>query len=66
MADVIHLTPAQVAKRLGLTTRTLETWRDQRRGPAFLEIGPRTIRYTEDDVRAYEESVRQAPAEVRP
>lgn len=39
------LTPADVAKRLGLSTKTLAQWRWKRRGPAFIKVGG-SIRYS--------------------
>lgn len=64
MAQDNHLKPAEVAKRLNVSNRTLTTWRERGQGPAFLDMGPRTVRYTEADVKAYEDRVRMKPKEV--
>lgn len=61
MTNEAHLTAEEVAKRLRVTTRTLETWRDERRGPAFMQISKRKVLYSQADVLAYENSVRVAP-----
>jgi excisionase family DNA binding protein len=43
------LTPAQVAKRVHRSKRTLERWRKEGRGPRFLKFGNRIL-YSEADV----------------
>ena len=53
------LTPAEVAERLRVSTRTLEFWRHQGRGPAFVRVGKR-VRYRPDDVEAFIEAQRFA------
>lgn len=52
------LTTAQAAQRLGLSPRTLETWRLRGLyGPTFRKLGKRTVRYCEADlVKFVEES----------
>lgn len=50
----------EVAARWGLSPRTLEAWRSERRGPAFLKIGGR-VHYRLEDIEAWEaEQVRQS------
>ncbi len=39
------LRPAQAAEYLGLSIRALEDWRRTGRGPPWLRLGHRTIRY---------------------
>ena len=51
------LTPAEVAERLRVSTRTLEFWHHQGRGPAFVRVGKR-VRYRPDDVEAFIEGQR--------
>jgi excisionase family DNA binding protein len=46
------LTPEDVAELLGISERTLEFWRYQGRGPAFLRVGKR-VRYRPTDVEAF-------------
>jgi excisionase family DNA binding protein len=55
------LTPAEVAERLRVSTRTLEFWRHQGRGPAYVRVGKR-VRYRSDDVEAFIGEQRTAPA----
>lgn len=50
------LTELELAKRWGLSPRTLQMWRRDGIGPAFIDIGRNTIRYRIEDVIAYEES----------
>lgn len=46
------ITVAQLAKWLGFSQETLNSWRCQGRGPGHLKIG-RLIRYRVADVRAW-------------
>lgn len=49
----------EVAARWGLSPRTLEAWRSEGRGPAFLKIGGR-VHYRLEDIEAWEaEQVRR-------
>lgn len=54
-------TPAQTAKFLGVTERTLEGWRARGTGPAYLKYGKgqgARVRYEPSVVRAYRERCR--------
>lgn len=55
------LTPAEVAERLRVSTRTLEFWRHQGRGPAFVRLGKR-VRYRADDVEGFIDAQRSTTA----
>lgn len=44
----------ELAARWQITTRTLQGWRKDKKGPAFIVIGNGTIRYRVEDVLAYE------------
>lgn len=48
-----HLTQHQLARRWGLSPRTLERWRWIGTGPAFLKIGGR-VAYRVEDIDAWE------------
>jgi hypothetical protein len=50
-----HLNQIELAERWKLSGRTLEKWRQTRRGPPYLLIGG-AIRYRVEDVLAYEAS----------
>jgi predicted site-specific integrase-resolvase len=51
------LTEQDVAKRLGVSVRTVQNWRREGGiGPACVIIGKHTIRYRMEDVLSYEES----------
>ena len=51
-----RITEVELAKRLDISTRTLQQWRRAGIGPAYIRIGQNTIRYRDEDVLAYEES----------
>lgn len=50
---VDHLGQATLARRWGISPRTLERWRWLGNGPAYLKIGSR-VAYRVEDVEAYE------------
>ena len=41
------------AKRLGISHQTLEKWRSQKRGPHYLKIGSKAVRYRQIDLDAF-------------
>lgn len=43
----------EAARRLGLATGTLRNMRSQRRGPRFVRIGSRAVRYRLEDLDAW-------------
>lgn len=43
------LVPVEAAAALGVTTRTLDTWRSEGRGPDFIKAGGRVL-YRESDL----------------
>ena len=43
----------ELAARLGLSLSTLRNWRVARRGPPFVKLGLRAIRYRPGDVEAF-------------
>ncbi len=53
------LPPPTVAELLDVSERTLEYWRYSGRGPAFIRVGRRTVRYRLSDVQAFLEANRQ-------
>jgi Helix-turn-helix domain len=48
-----HLDQSGLAERWRLSTRTLEQWRWQGKGPKYLKIGGRVV-YRVEDVEAFE------------
>lgn len=56
--EALVLTEAKAAEALGLSPRTLQRWRVEGRGPAFLKLGKR-VAYTDADLRKYVESSRR-------
>ena len=47
------LKPEDVAARLGVSERTLERWRREGTGPAFLSLTSKTVRYAASSVDAF-------------
>jgi excisionase family DNA binding protein len=47
------LNTGQAAVELGLSKSTLEHWRTVRKGPPFVRVGPRCIRYRRADLDAW-------------
>lgn len=50
-----HLSERDLARRWGLSIRTLQRWRKAKTGPAFLRLGSR-IAYRLSDVESFEAS----------
>jgi hypothetical protein len=48
-----HLDQSGLAERWRLSTRTLEQWRWQGKGPKYLKVGGRVV-YRVEDVEAFE------------
>jgi hypothetical protein len=48
-----HLNQTELSRRWRLSPRTLERWRWQQQGPAFLKIGGRVV-YRLEDIEAFE------------
>jgi excisionase family DNA binding protein len=46
------LTVTEVARQLQLAERTLEQWRQARRGPPYILVG-RSVRYRQADIDAW-------------
>lgn len=44
------LTAAQAAERIGVTTRTLFTYRQEGTGPTYVQYSPQTIRFPENEL----------------
>ncbi len=52
--DLQLWTPQQVASILGVSPRTLKAWRHENRGPRYVVLGERMVRYYPRDVQAYQ------------
>mgnify|MGYP006165786907 CR=1 FL=1 len=50
-----HLHQEHLARRWGISPRTLERWRVEGRGPRYMKIGGRVL-YRLEDIEAYETS----------
>jgi len=52
MSDLMK--PQDLADRLGVALITLRKWRQQGKGPRYIKLGHRTIRYRIEDVEEWE------------
>ncbi|MCI7457616.1 helix-turn-helix transcriptional regulator [Actinomyces urogenitalis] len=52
-APLMLLTTEQVAQMLGVSPKTLRNWRCECRGPAFVVLNERQVRYRVEDVTAW-------------
>ena len=43
------------ARLLGISNQTLEKWRSQNRGPRYVKIGGKSVRYKQSDLDAFVE-----------
>ncbi len=60
--DQSGLTTEQAAAIIGANKRTLDNWRSLGRGPAYVKLSKRLVRYLLSDVQAYIEQNRVEPA----
>ena len=60
-----RLNQVELARRWGLSHRTLERWRWRGEGPAFMKLGGRVV-YRLEDVLAYERDRLRGAAPGRP
>ena len=60
MERIEHLSEKRLARRWGLSHRTLERWRHDEHGPAYLKVGGRVV-YRIEDIEAYEAARRCDP-----
>lgn len=55
------LYPLEVAERLGVTVGALATMRYEKRGPAYVKLSEKHVRYPEDELNEWLESRTQRP-----
>lgn len=61
------LDPTEVGEILGLSARSLERWRSEGRGPVYVRLSARRIRYRRADVdRWINRQVRASTSATRP
>lgn len=56
-----HLSEKALARRLSISHRTLQRWRQEGIGPGYLKIGHRVV-YPLDMVEAWEKSCSKSPS----
>lgn len=54
MEDLKQIDEKEAAKLLGLSVRTLQSWRWLKKGPAHVKCG-QSVRYRISDIKAYQE-----------
>ena len=59
-----YLSEADLASQLKKSVRTLQIWRQQRKGPPWTQLGS-TILYSEDGTRAWLKGLEQQPVRSR-
>ena len=52
----VLLDQKEAAKRLGLSVKTLERWRWASRGPRFIKLSGRAVRYRPEDLSEWVEA----------
>jgi DNA-binding transcriptional regulator YdaS (Cro superfamily) len=63
--DTKLLTQGEAAELLGVSPSTLNCWRAQRRGPAFVRLSTRRcVRYKPEDLRRWIEAHRIVPPDA--
>jgi len=50
------LKEAEIAERLGVSVMTLRKWRIFGKGPTFLKLGPKAVRYPEGELSRWIET----------
>jgi predicted DNA-binding transcriptional regulator AlpA len=63
--NVIYLSQRELAARWGISPRTLENWRWRNKGPTYIKLGRRRVRYRLTDIQAFERDHRIAPESPR-
>lgn len=56
------LTTEDVARLLGVSEKLIHNWRYEGRGPRFVKLGHRTVRYRPEDVDSWIERQARRPA----
>lgn len=64
-ANALVIREDSAAEALGVSPRTLQRWRVEGRGPAFIKIGPKAVGYTEADLREFVAAGRHQPGVER-
>lgn len=58
------LTPPEAAELLGVTVSTLNCWRTEQRGPAFIRVSSRCVRYRLSDLNLFADARRVVGVEA--
>jgi len=51
--STVYLTDVEAAKFLGLRPQTLRNWRQLDKGPPYIKLGQRAIRYLSEDLESF-------------
>ena len=55
MLDSRRLSQDELSELWGISTSQLETWRSNKKGPPFIKLGPKIVRYRLSDILEFEE-----------
>lgn len=61
MTTTQSLTTDQAAGIIGIDKRTLDNWRSQGRGPTYIKLSKRAVRYTLEDILSFMDQKRIKP-----
>lgn len=65
VANDILLTPEQAADFLGVSKETLAQWRSERRGPRYIKLEKRLVKYLPSDLQNYLSAHSVEPSSIR-
>ncbi len=57
---------SELALRWNVSTKTLQRWRSEKRGPPYLKLVSKAVRYAVDDILAYEQQQHRGMREDAP
>jgi len=60
MTDEIYISEKGLAKKWGLSPKTLQRWRWLKVGPSYIKISGR-VRYTDDAIKEFESNNKHTP-----
>jgi len=60
MTQEVYISEKSLAKKWGLSPKTLQRWRWLKSGPSYIKIGGR-VRYTNDTIKEFENKNKHTP-----
>jgi len=62
MTQEVYISEKSLAKKWGLSPKTLQRWRWLKSGPSYIKIGGR-VRYTNDAIKEFENKNKRTPVQ---